>query len=165
MRAMDITGMFHGLQFTKSASEIVERAKKKATQIKAKIEERQQRIAALRKEYGIDDAALVQLLQQARNQARQEASMMSYSYTSNATVGASKGGQGGQIEEKLIGAGVVNNLLTENDFIESERKQVATLELIARNLKPIPRFSDGDGKELPPEEFTLSQEELKYLDF
>lgn len=146
-------------KYTKPASEIVEKAKTKAAQIRAKIEERQGRIAALRAEYEIDDAALVQLLQAARKQQRSH-DKMSYSYSqSNARVDGGK-----QMEEKTIGAGVVNNLLTENDFIEAEKEQVKTLDLMIRNLKPIPRFS-FNGTTLPEEEFTLTSEELVYLGF
>ena len=158
MHAKNIDHMFHDLVFSKPSEEIVEASKKKVISLKAKIEERQRRIGELRKEYGIDDAALVQLLTAARKQAN--AMQFTYSTVSNTKVSA-----GDKMEERTIGAGVVNNLLTENDFIEAERDQVATLERIIRNLKPQPRFATGDGTRLPDAEFSLTAAELDYLGF
>lgn len=117
------------------------------------------RIADLRTTYEIDDAALIQLLQAAREQHRSKAPN-TYSYQKS----VSHRDGGIRMEEKSIGAGVVNNLLTENDFIASEREQVKTLDLMIRNLKPIQRFA-SNGSPLPDEEFSLSTEELTYLDF
>ena len=165
MKPFNIDHMFHGLTFVKSAAEITEKAKKKVEKLRAKVEERTKRIADLRKEHGIDDSALVQLLQEARkNQGARQ-----YTYTksvSNMTFGANAGGEdGNQTEEVIIGAGVINNLLTENDFIQAEKEQASELELIVRNLRPIPRFATDSGVELPPSDFALSKEELKYLGF
>lgn len=155
MHAQTISHMFRGLSFAKSAAEIVEKAKQKITKLNAKIEERQQRVQSLRKEYEIDDAALVQLLTAARNQET-----ATYRYTtSNSSIDA-----GPKMEEKVVGAGVVNNLLTENDFIEAEKDAIKTLDLIVRNLKPFPQWTEN-GTSLPDKEFILTQEELIYLGF
>ena len=149
--------MFQNLGFRKTAAEIVEAATQKVVKVKAKIEERQQRVNDLRKEYGIDDAALVQLLTAARKQSQS----MQFTYsTSNAQVSGSN-----KMEERTIGAGVVNNLLTENDFIEAERDQVKTLERLIRNLKPIPQYATGNGAQLPDGGFGLRTDELDYLGF
>ena len=155
------TSMFHHLSFQKSASEIVERATAKAAKTRAKIEERQARVADLRKEHGIDDAALIQLLTAARHAQKRQDAQMSYNYTSNA-VGGGKKGMG---EEKTIGAGVVNHLLTESDHIEAERESVERLDLISRNLKPIARFGTDTGASIPPADFALNYEELEFLGF
>lgn len=156
MQARTIDHMFHSLTFNKTASQITSAATKKTSMLRAKIYEREKRIADLRAEYSIDDAALVQLLTAARKQQ----SAMSFSYnTSNASVGMDK-----KMEERTVGAGVVNNLLTENDFIQAERDQVKTLELIARNLQDIPRFT-SNGNALPAEGFSLTMGELEYLGF
>lgn len=158
MQVRGISHMFGNLRFTKTAAEIVEKCKSKTIALKAKIEERQKRVADLRREYEIDDAALIELLTAAR---KQQNSLSNYSYsTSKLGIGGKK-----ELEEKVIGAGVVNNLLTESDFIEGERDQVRTLEMIARNLKPIPRFASGNGTPLPEDEFVLDSEELEYLGF
>ena len=141
----------------KTVDEIREASEKKLTSLKAKIAEREQRIADLRSEYSIDDAALVQLLTAARRADR--ANRMSYSYT-NKTVSD----KGESIEERTIGAGVVNHLLTESDFIESERASVKELELIVRNIRPLVKFSDS-GNVYRQTEFPLHQEQLEYLGF
>lgn len=151
-------------EFQKSADEIIEKVKTKVVALRAKIEERQGRVTALRKEYGIDDAALIQLLTEARKAMKNGTAKMSYSLSNVRTFGSDEGG--GQItKETVIGAGVVNNLLTENDFIETERDQVRRLELIVRNLKPIKRFANASGTEIPPDGFSLSYGELEYLGF
>lgn len=157
MHARNIDHMFHGLTFTKPAIEIACAAQAKVKTLKAKVEERQRRINDLRAEYDIDDAALIQLLQAAR---KQDKALAHFAYSTSKMSGGKK-----ELEERTVGAGVVNNLLTENDFIEAERDQIKTLERIARNLKPIPRFASGNGAELPPEEFKLLHEELEYLGF
>jgi hypothetical protein len=157
MQAQTIDHMFR-FMFTKSAEDIVAHAKKKALAIQAKIEERQERLARLRKEYDIDDAALVQLLQLARKQAGQH----QFQYMKS---NVSASGNSATMEERTIGAGVVNNLLTEHDFLEAEKDQVHDLDIIVRNLKPIPRYATDSGVELPPAEFQLSKEELEYLGF
>jgi len=158
MRPTDISHMFGSLTFMKTATEIVVAAKAKIELISAKIEERQKRLADLRREYNIDDAALIQLLTAARKQ--QQSSQYTNQYIFNTTQPDQQSG----MVERAIGAGVVNNLLTENDFIEAEREEVKKLKMIARNLKDIPRYAEN-GMELPPAGFMLCSEELQYLGF
>lgn len=142
--------------FEKTAEEIKVRANEKITALNAKIEERQRRIATLRSEHSIDDAALVQLLTAARRQAH----ATSYSYSSsNASVGGSK------MEERTIGAGVVNNLLTESDFIEADRANVKQLGAIVRNLRPLERSTTTTGAKYQDNAFRLTYEELEFLGF
>lgn len=157
MRAQNIDHMFGSLTFTKSADEIKAKATIKIDKIKAKIEERLKRISDLRAEHGIDDAALVQLLQAARKQ--QGAMQFSYS-TSNVQTGGNA-----KMEERTIGAGAVNFLMTEHDHVEAERDSVKTLENIVRNLKPIARYSSDTGARIPDAEFVLSTDEIEYLGF
>jgi hypothetical protein len=157
MQVTNLDNSFRNLTYYKTAAEIKEAALSKIDKLNAKIENRLKRVTGLRKEYGIDDAALVQLLQAAR---KQQNASMSYTYsTSNAAVGG-----GSKMEERTIGAGVVNNLMTENDFIESEKDQVEALSLIVRNLKPILKHS-ANGQELPDGGFVLNTDELRYLGF
>lgn len=149
----------HMLQFAyeKTADEIKEKAKAKIVSLNVKIEERQRRITELRDEHEIDDAALVALLTQARRSDRQSR----YSYTSNAKM---SGGTNRGPEEKTIGAGVVNHLLTENDFLESDKASVKRLEMIVRNLRPLRRVSDN-GVKYEESDFSLSVEALEFLGF
>lgn len=152
-----IESLFGGLSFTKTAAEITYVAKIKRGQIEAKIAERKERILKLRDEYNISDADLIQLLTEARRDLEARTSRMSYSISN------SSGGTAGGADEKIIGAGVVSNILTESDQIEAEKDQVKHLGLIVRNLKPIPRFCDGTGAALPEEEFHVSKADLEYL--
>lgn len=174
MIAHNINHMFGGLLFEKTAKEIVDKANAKVTSLRAKIAERTERVKRLREEYQIDDAALIQLLTQARNEAKRPGSeKMSYSY-SNRLVGASGAASGAAPEqERVVGAGVVNNLLTETDFIEAEKEQIKRLLLIAANLRDIPdrtlhampagTIAGVDSR--PPMTFRLSYDELEYLGF
>lgn len=152
--------MFH-FKYLKPAEEIVEKAKLKVVKLSEQIAKREVRIADLRREYDIDDAALIQLLLAAREQQKRS-SQAPTSFLYSKSVARPEGGK--QMEETSIGAGVVNNLLTENDFIESESSQIKKLELLIRNLKPIPRYA-ANGARLPDEEFQLSAEELTFLGF
>lgn len=155
MHAKTIDHMFN-FTYRKSSHEIIAKMETKILIVQAKIEDRVQRVAALRAEYGIDDAALVQLLTAARKQA----GAMKFSYTSNSSV---RGGAS-EMQERTIGAGAVNNLLTESDFIESERDQVTRMKLVVRNLQPIPAFA-ANGTPLPDTGFQLSDDEIEYLGF
>ena len=152
-----IESLFGGLSFTKTAEEIRRAAALKLGQVTCKIDERKKRISQLRKEYNINDADLIQLLTEARRDLEARTSRMSYSISN------SGGGTAGGTDEKIIGAGVVSNILTESDQIEAEKDQVKHLGLIVRNLKPIPRFCDGTGAALPEEEFHVSKADLEYL--
>lgn len=160
MHAQTIDHMFGSLHYTKPVAEIREACRKKAEQIRAKVEERQGRLERLRREYDVSDADIIQLLTMARKQARHDLGPVSYTYNK---LSSSPGG-GTRMEEKTIGAGVVNNLLTESDFIEAEREQAKKLDFIIRNLKPIIRFSDT-GAPYTQTEFSLSQDELEFLGF
>jgi hypothetical protein len=159
MRAQTIEHMFSDITFRKTAPEILDKVKTKMEALQAKIEQRQKRLVDLRREHDIDDGSLIQLLQAARKAQNQGAATFTYSKMSNASVG-----DGSQMEERTIGAGVVNNLLTESDFIEAEREQIAMLDLIRRNLRPVLEFA-SDGVGLPDRGFQLSRDELKYLGF
>lgn len=154
MIPMEVEHMF-SFVFEKPSAEIVEKAKIKADCLRSKIEERQIRIAKLREEYKVTDAILVDLLTQARNAQRRGEAKMSYSVQNTAAR------TGGINDEVVIGAGVVNNLLTESDFIEAEKTQVKRLDLIIRNLRDLPRERNSTMER----GHVLSYEELEYLGF
>ena len=145
-----IHNMFN-FSFEKPSVDIIAAAKKKIDSIHSKIKEREHRVARVREEYKIDDKALIELLTQARKAAG--AGVMSYS-VSNSAVGS-------KMTEDVItvAAGVVNHLLTENDFIEGEKSQAEKLEVIVRNLADI---ADDNGK---PRGHRLSFDELRFLGF
>ena len=147
------------LNFTyeKTAAEIVDKSKTKSKALRAKVEERRERIKHIRAEYGIDDAVLIDLLQQARANARNAVMQ----YTSNAKAG---GGAKGLTEDAVIvPAGVVNNLMTEQDFITGELEQAAKLDVIIRNLVDFP--DERRGQEGKMRGHRLTQDELVYLGF
>jgi hypothetical protein len=150
MQVQRIDNLFN-FDYVKSAAEIVQHAKEKAAQIRAKIEDREVRIQRIREEYKINDAVLVDIMAKAR---RGEAMF----YTSNV-----KSEDGSGEEEITIGAGVVNMLLTERDHVEGEKSNVEKLDMIVRNLKDHRRYAP-DGKEYA-EGHQLTTAELKFLGF
>lgn len=139
--------------FEKTSKEIITAAQTKVEALQAKIEERMKRVSDLRAEYKIDDKALIQLLQAARQSQRQQ---ISYSYTTTAA--------GNNEETRVVGAGVVSHLLTESDCISSEKEAVKRLGVIIANLRPLPRMAES-GTAYKEDSFGLSYEELDFLGF
>ena len=130
----------------------------KVAALKEKIAEREDRVVRIRKEYGITDTDLINLLTQAAASAtRGHATAMSYSLSNSAS-------PDGDDDPKIIGAGVVQNLLTERGLIEEERASVQRLERIGRNLGSICKYAD-DGTMYWVEAFELNDAELEYLGF
>ena len=165
MQAESIERMFD-FRFEKPSAAIVEKATQKVKKLQAKIEERQARVAKIRAEYDINDGAFIDILTQARQQSQDK---MSFTYRpSSLGNGVSVSVSGSPMVERTIGAGTVNNLLTENDFIEAEKKQVQRLDLLIRNLVDVPDEriqSLTAGTERPLRGHTLSYKELEYLGF
>jgi len=155
MQVQRIDNMFN-FTFEKPAAEIVERAKNKAAMIRDKIEEREVRLKRIRAEYKISDAALVDIMAQAREQMQRGAAALIY----NSKV---RSDDGLREDDVTIGAGVVNMLLTERDHIEGEKSQVEKLDMIVRNLKDLRRYAP-DGKEYM-QGHELTAVELKFLGF
>lgn len=157
MRVPDSKSMFH-FTYEKSSEEIIFRMTAKLATINAKIIEREARIRDARTAHQITDDILIKLLMQARQQAKEDRfDRMSYSVSNTVRK------QDGSVSEEsvLIGAGVVNMLMTETDFLEEEKSSVARLELIIRNLKDLPNHS-------PPHEIKghqLTEAELTWLGF
>lgn len=147
--------MFGSWDYTKNTTDIQGAIKTKVAALREKIGERERRVKMIRDEYKITDAMLIDLLRQAREAQRSSLSNMSYQ---TSAVGSSRGGM--HEEVVTIGAGTINNLLTEGDFIEAEKKDIARLELIGRNIKP--RTKD-DGSVV--DSHRLNIEELRYLGF
>lgn len=166
--------LFGSLVFEKRTDEILPKVESKLANLRTKIAERQGRVARLRSEYAIDDAALSDLLMQARQAQRRNEAVLNYTYNP-ATEGPDA--PANHVPERSIGAGVINNLLTEQDFIDGDREAVRRLELIGRNLRDVfdrevlaavvvaaPR--DLPGSTLAAMELhRLSYDELEYLGF
>lgn len=159
MKIQEIGHLFR-FTYTKSSAEILAKMEIKAAALRSKVIEREERVAKVRAEYKITDAVLVDLLRQARAAAKRNADLgarMSYNISSR------KGDvDRDDIDEELvIGAGVVDGLLTESDLIEAETSQIARLELIGRNLKDEER-EWSEGRKVG---WSLGEDELRYLGF
>jgi hypothetical protein len=151
----------HMLNFTyeKPSAEIIEKSKVKRVALLAKVEERKGRIKRLRDEYDVTDEVLIDLLQQARAQSRNNPALQ---YTSNAKVAKMRGGK--MTEESVtVPAGVVNHLNTEQDLADSEIAEVKKLDLVVRNLVDFPDERQGQSGKMRGHR--LNTDELVYLGF
>ncbi len=153
MQVQNIDRMFN-FTFEKSADEINKTAAKKLLDIASKIEERATRIRRMREEHKITDAVLIDIQNQMRADAQRG---MAAQYSSTAMH------DNGQGETVTVGAGVINFILTEQDFISGEKAQIERLELMVRNLRPVERRTANGTTYV--ELFKLSYEELKFLGF
>jgi hypothetical protein len=157
MNCLEIDHMLNFI-YEKTSSEIIEKAKAKRVAVLAKIEERKDRIRRTRAEFGITDEVLIDLLQQARADSRNvRSTYMSKSKRANAGLADEA------TEEVVVPAGVVNNLMTEQDLISGEIDQVAKLDLVIRNL--VDRPDERRGQEGKVCGHRLSNDELVYLGF
>jgi hypothetical protein len=147
-------------EYQKSATDLTGAMLAKITALKVKVEERIGRITKVRAEYKVTDAALLDIMKQARAAQKAGAMIMNYSTSSNGPTGMI---DGSDAELITIGAGIVNFLLTEQDFIEGEQSQVDRLELVVRNLKD-PVSYTNDGKPYT-QLISISYDEAKYLGF
>jgi len=91
-----------------------------------KITEREQRIAKLRAEFEISDAEMVDLLSQFTSE-------LSNNYPTSRSY--STRGRNNQ-NPKIIGAGVIQNLLAERAQIDAEKESMSKMQRIVRNLRP-----------------------------
>lgn len=160
MRVTGIGHLFASLNYEKSSQEIIDKCEEKKVKVQEKIETRTKRITKIREDYEIDDAALVHLLDQLRQNSK--SSTLKY-MTSNAPR-SSQENRLDAAQEREIAAGVVNNLMTERDQKASEEDQVKELNAIIRNLRPITRYT-RDGEEYQEDSFRLEQIDMEYLGF
>ncbi len=163
MHPTNTSHLFSHIQYEKSSDAMKEKIALKLVALRAKVEERTMRIAKLREEYKISDAMLIDLLMQARKAQSRNEARMSYHVSSMASGAENAPANNEKIVE--IGAGTVNNLLTEHDFIESERTQIRDLELMHRNLADLPDERLVVNGQLVYRGHMLSAEALQYLGF
>ncbi len=153
---MQAVGIDHMFRFTyeKSSEEIKEKALAKIKVLQAKVEERKIRVKKTRDEYKVTDEVMSNILMQMRQASNNERASYTVSNTSRPSSG------GGTISEEIVvPAGVINNILTEQDYIKSETDQVDKLNLVYRNLKDL-KGEDGN-----PRGHKLNEQELIYLGF
>jgi hypothetical protein len=152
----------------------------KVQKLTEKIQVRLKRIMEVRRQYDIDDVAMADLFRQARQRDRRDLSNATLSYVASVAVNAGAAyGSLHSTEQKTVGIGVVENLLTESDQIDVEKREIESvkvqakgeiesLEFIVRNLRPITVVHEHVTWALAQEERNwadLSEHQLKYLGF
>jgi hypothetical protein len=155
--------MFGSLEFVKTTAELLPAFERKTLALRAKIEERIGRIDRMRKDYDIDDAALIAVLQETAHRLKNDDGRGAFGSTISYRV-SNAGVPGAGDEERVIGVGVCKGLLSEQESLASERESADRLDLIVRNLKPIAAYSE-DGTLLPHLGFHLTFDELLFLGF
>jgi hypothetical protein len=153
--------------YQKTVEEMQEKIGTKAEAVKAKIAEREQRIKDLRKAHELSDQDLIQIYAQAAQAAHEGRNQNTYSIGS-APVGA--GGSAGYAaagssDERIIGAGVVQNFLSESGLIETEKEDLKKLLSLQRNLRPMTHFSSDTGVSYVDYFVSVTEEDLEYLGF
>lgn len=141
------------LTFSKTSGEVRDAVHRKVAKLSEKILEREARITSLRESYQITDTDMIQLLSQQARDAVSNARITSTTYS----VGSGD-------DCRVIGAGVVQNLSTEQLLIEQEKEHIDRLTLVARNLRPIRRYGVG-GESFEQDSFELSYADLEFLGF
>lgn len=157
-------GTSHLLNFSyqKSVDEVKSACQDKLIKLSAKIKERGERVKALRDLHGIDDSALIQLL----TAARRAQNANHYTFTASIAMSTNYGSKGTnqtEMVEKTVGAGVVQNLLTEQDAIEQETDSMRKLNLIIRNLRPYRAWNAPTGEFYSDDQVKLTVDELSFL--
>lgn len=141
--AVHTTNILASVLFSKKGSEIKTGGDKRLKQLNSKVKEREVRITNLRKEYEISDSDLVELMRKAMNDRDHIGTYSIRSVMATAKAGGlgatrTKTGVGTDVShqeyEKVVPAGVIQNILTEQSAIENEKDQIERLEIILRNL-------------------------------
>lgn len=151
--------MFRGVSYNKFTSiQVREAMLAKVAALQAKIEERRARVTALMETHRIDNAALSDILVQYMKDQQSGHARMSYSNR------VSTGGPDPLPAEMNIPAGVIANLVTEKELIESEKTQVARLTLITLHLHDTEPAVATDGSIYRRWlVHTLTDDEIEYL--
>src|SRR5690348_4477883 len=120
--SVNMDRMFNLIKFYKRGNEIAEKASLLIAKISSKINEREDRIKAICEEHNLGPSDLYALTQSASNHA----GTGRYNYSN----------KGYKAPARDVPAGVASAYITESDQIESERTQIRSLELLARNVDP-----------------------------
>ena len=145
---------FEGVSYNrKTSSEVREAMQRKVTALREHIAGREQRLKQIRAEYGIDSDMLARLVIQFQ---RQEKSGGSINYNLQ-----------GEGREQIVPAGVIANIIREQEMIDSEQRQIRKLELILRNLRDTEPYNDPQSGETRRRDciHQLTDEELEFLGF
>jgi hypothetical protein len=150
----DSSDLFEGVSYNRKTSpELREAMQRKLIALHDLIEGREQRMKHLRAEYSIDAETLARLVMQFQKQSH-GASVVNYNNQ-------------GDGKDRLIPAGVIANIIREQEMIDSERGQIHKIELILRNLRDTEPYNDEQTGETKTRGciHQLNDTELEFLGF
>lgn len=146
-----IEGLFSDVCYNKkSSAELRAAMTRKVEEIKVLSQTREGRIMKLREEHEIDAELLSRLVMQF--QRDEHSNFTNYSK---------------QPGKNVIPAGVIANIIREQEMIDSEREQLQKLDLVLRNMRDTESYfteDTGEHRERPCIH-QLSDHELEYLGF
>lgn len=148
--------MFEGVTYChKSSEELRQAMTKKISEVKALTAVRLERLEKLRTDYELDGERLANLIMRFQNK-NSRSGMVNFNIQ-----GQEEG------DERLIPAGVIANIVRENEMVDNERDQVRKLELVLRNLRDTEPYLEPMTGELRmrPCVHELTDAELVYLNF
>jgi hypothetical protein len=156
-----VAGMFRGVNYNRYLTDSVkEKMEAKVVALDAKILERKGRVEKIMVEQGITHEAMGDMLVQYMKDQEKGTQRFQYSTNAAPSPGAPKG-------EVMIPAGIISNLVTEKNLIESETEEAKRLRLILRNLRNTELFYHPQTGQTESRRaiHTLSDDELEYLGF
>ena len=162
----DADRLFGGITYNSfTTMEIRDAMKTKVDIVLAKIEARRGRLSKIMVEYEISSERVADLVLQYMRDQENRRNVASYS---NSLVTGGAGGGAGlptQAEEKLVPAGVVANLVTEKELIESESREVTKMRRVLANLRAERPTVHKETGALTQQAVvhTLSDDEIDYL--
>ena len=161
----EISGSFRGVVYNQKTTADVHRSmERKVVNVTAKIEERRERVRKIKVEYEITDSALVEIISRYHRDTQRGIVGATYS---NSISNSPQQNTASPQAEKLVPAGVVANLMTEMEHIESETEEVERMKLILANLQQtVLATHPTTGATITREAVhTLTDNELRYLGF
>jgi len=160
----DAGQMFRGVSYGRFSSEDVRTAMtKKVEKVMAKVKERKERVRLLMLEHHISNEMVTGMVIQFMKDQQEGRQRANYSLT----LGQPDPGAPRAEEHPFVPAGVVSNLVTEKQLIESEAAEVRRMTLILRNLRDEEAYYAPDtGARLVRKcVHTLNDDEIEYLGF
>jgi len=159
--AHNVQAMFRGVSYNKFTTAVVrEKMEAKILALRAKVEERRDRVAKLMGAHSITSEMLSDMVIQYLKDQDRGQSRISYS-----TNGPATGLDLRPKTEVVVPAGAVANIVTEKNLIESESEEARRMVLIVRNLRDtLPAVDEKTGAQVERAvTHSLTDDEIEYL--
>lgn len=138
MNQVDANSLFRGVKYNQvTRAELLPKLSKKVEQLKAKIEERKERLEEIRGRFKINREGMLELIAKYLRDQQHGRSVATYSLSNSAVPSAP---EMKDVSEVAVPAGVIANIVTENELIENEQELVKKISLVAHRLNVQPQL-------------------------